>query len=155
MRCDAHDAPLSAGRRAYPVVIRGVGLFRCRMLSAPGSSSCRRRKNPDVLELIRAKTGRVYGHLVGLLTIAQRSPVAYIGILQEDKEAVFDAVDTTQACLEVAAELIKGIQVNKRGWNRRRMAGFLLANRSGDYLVTKDCLFRQAHQTVGRIVVLS
>ncbi len=117
-----------------------------------GSSLMPQKKNPDVPELIRAKTGRVYGHLVGLLTLLKGLPLAYNRDLQEDKEAVFDAVDTTQTCLEVAAELIKGIQVNKKRMERAGQAGFLLATDLADYLVTKEMPFRQAHQIVGRIV---
>lgn len=117
-----------------------------------GSSLMPQKKNPDVPELIRAKTGRVYGHLVGLLTLLKGLPLAYNRDLQEDKEAVFDAVDTTQICLEIAGELIKGIQVNKKKMEQAAQAGLLLATDLADYLVTKGMPFRQAHQTVGRIV---
>lgn len=117
-----------------------------------GSSLMPQKKNPDVPELIRAKTGRVYGHLIGLLTLLKGLPLAYNRDLQEDKEAVFDAADTTQACLEVAAELIKGVRVNKKRMEQAAKAGFLLATDLADYLVAKGVPFRQAHQIVGRIV---
>jgi argininosuccinate lyase len=117
-----------------------------------GSSLMPQKKNPDVPELIRAKSGRVYGHLVGLLTLLKGLPLAYNRDLQEDKEAIFDAVDTTRICLEVTAELLKGIQLNKKKMEQATQTGFLLATDLADYLVGKGVSFRQAHQTVGRIV---
>jgi argininosuccinate lyase len=110
------------------------------------------KKNPDVPELIRGKTGRVYGHLIGLLTLLKGLPLAYNRDLQEDKEAVFDAADTTQACLEIAAEIIKGIRVDKKRMLQAAQAGFLLSTDLADYLVGKGLPFRQAHHVVGRIV---
>jgi argininosuccinate lyase len=117
-----------------------------------GSSLMPQKKNPDVPELIRAKTGRVYGHLIALLTLLKGIPLAYNRDLQEDKEAVFDAADTTQACLEVAAEIVKGLRVDKKRMERAAQTGFLLATDLADYLVGKGLPFRQAHHIVGRIV---
>ena len=110
------------------------------------------KKNPDVPELIRAKTGRVYGHLMALLTVMKGLPLAYNKDLQEDKEAVFDAVDTVKSSLSVLTELVKGITVRREAAERAAGNGFLLATEAADYLVEKGLPFRQAHEAVGRIV---
>jgi len=117
-----------------------------------GSSLMPQKKNPDVPELIRAKSGRVFGHLIGLLTLLKGLPLAYNRDLQEDKESVFDTVDTAQICLEVAAEILKGIQIHKKKMEQAAQTGFLLATDLADYLVGKGMPFRQAHRIVGRIV---
>lgn len=117
-----------------------------------GSSLMPQKKNPDVPELIRAKTGRVYGHLMALLTVMKGLPLAYNKDLQEDKEAVFDSVDTVKASLSVLTELVSGIAVRREAAARAIQTGFLLATEMADYLVEKGLPFRQAHETVGRIV---
>jgi argininosuccinate lyase len=117
-----------------------------------GSSLMPQKKNPDVPELIRAKTGRVYGHLVALLTVMKGLPLAYNRDLQEDKEAVFDAADTIRDVLTVLTELVQGIAVRREAAERAARTGFLLATDLADYLVDKGLPFRQAHEIVGRIV---
>jgi argininosuccinate lyase len=117
-----------------------------------GSSLMPQKKNPDVLELIRAKTGRVFGHLMGLLTTLKGLPLAYNRDLQEDKEALFDTVDTVNASLSVLAELVKTLKINKEAMARAATQGFILATDLADYLVEKGLPFREAHEAVGRIV---
>jgi argininosuccinate lyase len=117
-----------------------------------GSSIMPQKKNPDVPELIRAKTGRVYGHLMALLTVMKGLPLAYNRDLQEDKEAVFDSVDTVKATLSILTEMIQGITVRRDAAAKATEAGFLLATEVADYLVEKGLPFRQAHEVVGRIV---
>jgi argininosuccinate lyase len=117
-----------------------------------GSSMMPQKKNPDVPELVRGKTGRVYGHLLALLTTMKGLPLSYNRDLQEDKEALFDALDTTAASVDVASEVIKGLTVNRAAMAKAAGSGFLLATELADYLVTKDVPFREAHATVGRIV---
>jgi argininosuccinate lyase len=110
------------------------------------------KKNPDVPELIRGKTGRVYGHLIGLLTMLKGLPLSYNRDLQEDKDALFDALDTVRTSVPLCAELIKGLTVNRTAIARATESGFLLATELADYLVTKGLPFREAHEVTGRIV---
>ena len=117
-----------------------------------GSSMMPQKKNPDVPELVRGKTGRVYGHLVGLLTTLKGLPLSYNRDLQEDKEAVFDALDTVMASLSLYAELIEGLTIRRATMRQAAESGFLLATELADYLVTKGVPFRQAHAIVGRLV---
>ncbi|HTN44414.1 MAG TPA: argininosuccinate lyase [Nitrospiria bacterium] len=117
-----------------------------------GSSLMPQKKNPDVPELIRAKTGRVYGHLMALLTVMKGLPLAYNRDLQEDKEAVFDSVDTVKTSLSVLTEMIPGITLRREAAAKAAENGFLLATEAADYLVEKGLPFRQAHEVVGRIV---
>lgn len=117
-----------------------------------GSSMMPQKKNPDVPELVRGKTGRVYGHLLALLTTLKGLPLSYNRDLQEDKEALFDAMTTVVGSLEVSTELIKGLTVNRAVLAKAAGSGYLLATELADYLVTKGVPFRQAHVTVGRVV---
>ena len=117
-----------------------------------GSSLMPQKKNPDVPELIRAKTGRVYGHLMALLTVMKGLPLAYNRDLQEDKEAVFDSIDTVKGSLSILTEMIQGVTVRREAAAKAAEAGFLLATEVADYLVEKGLPFRQAHEVVGRIV---
>jgi argininosuccinate lyase len=117
-----------------------------------GSSMMPQKKNPDVPELIRGKTGRVYGHLLGLLVTLKGLPLSYNRDLQEDKEAVFDALDTVTASVEIATELIKGLIINRRTLARAAAAGHLVATELADYLVGRGITFREAHQITGQIV---
>jgi argininosuccinate lyase len=117
-----------------------------------GSSMMPQKKNPDVPELVRGKTGRVYGHLLALLTTMKGLPLSYNRDLQEDKEALFDALDTVVASLGVSTELIKGLIVNRAMLAKAAESGYMLATELADYLVTKGVPFRQAHVTVGRVV---
>lgn len=117
-----------------------------------GSSMMPQKKNPDVPELVRGKTGRVYGHLLGLLTVLKGLPLSYNRDLQEDKEALFDALDTVTSSVTVYAELIRGLTMNRPAMAQAAGSGFLLATELADYLVTKGVPFREAHETVGRLV---
>lgn len=117
-----------------------------------GSSMMPQKKNPDVPELIRGKSGRVYGHLMGVLTVLKGLPLSYNRDLQEDKEALFDVLDTVSASVPLCAELIKGLTVNRAAVARAADSGFLLATELADYLVTKGLPFREAHEVTGRIV---
>jgi argininosuccinate lyase len=117
-----------------------------------GSSMMPHKKNPDVPELIRGKTGRVYGHLMGLLTVLKGLPLSYNRDLQEDKEALFDALDTVRGSITLSAELVKGLLVNRAAIARAADSGFLLATELADYLVTKGVPFREAHEVTGHIV---
>ena len=117
-----------------------------------GSSMMPQKKNPDVPELVRGKTGRVYGHLLALLTTLKGLPLSYNRDLQEDKEALFDALDTVTASVDVYTELIKGLTVQRPAMARAASSGYVLATELADYLVVKGIPFRQAHETVGRLV---
>jgi argininosuccinate lyase len=117
-----------------------------------GSSIMPQKKNPDVAELIRGKTGRVYGDLMALLTILKGLPLTYNRDLQEDKEPVFDAVDTVMSSLRVFIALLEGLTVNKGRMESATSEGFLTATDIADYLVRKDAPFRRAHHIVGEIV---
>jgi argininosuccinate lyase len=117
-----------------------------------GSSIMPQKKNPDVPELVRGKTGRVYGHLVALLTLLKGLPLAYNRDLQEDKEALFDALDTCTASLNVMKFLIAGMKPLEDRLMEDTRTGFLTATDLADYLVKKGIPFRKAHEIVGKAV---
>jgi argininosuccinate lyase len=117
-----------------------------------GSSIMPQKKNPDVPELVRGKAGRVFGALTALLTMMKGLPLAYNRDLQEDKEALFDALDTTRASLAVLAALVPGIKPRPERMREALEAGFLTATDLADYLVGKGVPFRQAHRQVGETV---
>ncbi len=117
-----------------------------------GSSMMPQKKNPDVAELIRGKTGRVYGHLNALLTIMKGLPLAYNRDLQEDKEPLFDTVDTVTACLAMARDLFHGLTVRGERMAAAAEQGFMNATDLADYLVGRGLSFRAAHDVVGRAV---
>ncbi len=117
-----------------------------------GSSIMPQKKNPDVPELVRGKTARVYGHLMGLLTLMKAQPLAYNRDNQEDKESLFDVIDTVKGCLQAYAGLVPGIVVNKKRMRVAAMQGFTTATDLADYLVGKDIAFRDAHAVVGQSV---
>ncbi len=117
-----------------------------------GSSIMPQKKNPDVPELVRGKTGRVYGHLIGLLTLLKGLPLAYNRDLQEDKEALFDALDTCSACLNITKFLVAGMKPREDRLADDSRTGFLTATDLADYLVKKGVPFRQAHEIVGKAV---
>jgi argininosuccinate lyase len=119
---------------------------------ATGSSIMPQKKNPDVAEVCRGKTGRVYGHLMGLLTTLKGLPLAYNRDLQEDKEAIFDAVDTLLISLKVVAGMVKTIKVRPERMLKSVDRSYLLATDLADYLVKKGESFRNAHGVVGRLV---
>lgn len=120
-----------------------------------GSSLMPQKKNPDSMELVRAKSGRVVGHLAGLLVMLKGLPLAYDKDMQEDKEAVFDATDTVKACLEVTTTVLGNIRVNEVRTREAASRGYMNATELADYLVRKGMAFREAHEMVGRIVLLA
>lgn len=117
-----------------------------------GSSIMPQKKNPDVAELARGKTGRVYGDLMGLLTVMKGIPLAYNKDMQEDKEQIFDAVDTVKMCLPVFAKMIATMTVNKDSMLNGAKGGFTNATDVADYLVKHGLPFRDAHAVVGKMV---
>jgi argininosuccinate lyase len=117
-----------------------------------GSSIMPQKKNPDVPELARGKSGRVYGHLIGLLTLMKGQPLAYNKDNQEDKEPVFDAADTVLDTLRVFAEMVAGIQVNADNMRAAAFEGYSTATDLADYLVKRGLAFRDAHEAVALAV---
>jgi len=111
------------------------------------------KKNPDVAELIRGKTGRVYGDLMTLLTVMKGIPLAYNKDMQEDKESVFDAIDTVNLALKTFSGMISTMKVNKNNMRKGAAGGFTNATDLADYLVKKGESFRNAHGIVGEIVL--
>jgi len=120
-----------------------------------GSSIMPQKKNPDVLELVRGKTGRVYGDLMALLTTMKALPLAYNKDMQEDKEVLFDTVDTVEKCLTVMSLLLNEVSFNGENMQRAAEKGHIMATDLADYLVTKGMTFRKAHETVGEIVLFA
>jgi len=119
---------------------------------ATGSSMMPQKKNPDGAELIRGKTGRVFGHLFALLTVLKGLPMTYNRDLQEDKEPLFDTVDTVYGCLRMARLLIKGMEPLQERMEEATKQGFLQATDLADYLVRKGTPFRLAHEIAGKVV---
>ncbi|HID98756.1 MAG TPA: argininosuccinate lyase [Thiotrichaceae bacterium] len=117
-----------------------------------GSSIMPQKKNPDVPELVRGKTGRVYGHLMSLLTLMKSQPLAYNKDNQEDKEPLFDTIDTLKGCLRVYADMIPTMQVQSEHMYSAAQRGFTTATDLADYLVRKGVAFRDAHEIVGKAV---
>ncbi len=118
-----------------------------------GSSIMPQKKNPDVAELVRGKTGRVYGHLVSLLTVMKSLPLAYNKDLQEDKEGMFDVVDTLKMSLTLFAPMIETMKVNEEVLKRTVNQDFANATDLADYLVRKSLPFRDAHEVIGKTVL--
>ncbi len=118
-----------------------------------GSSIMPQKKNPDIAELIRGKTGRVYGALMAILTTMKGIPLAYNKDMQEDKELTFDAVDTVKGCLALFTGMLKTMKFNKEAMASSAMNGFTNATDAADYLVGKGVPFRDAHGIVGRLVL--
>ncbi|USF26561.1 Argininosuccinate lyase [Firmicutes bacterium ASF500] len=119
-----------------------------------GSSIMPQKKNPDVAELVRGKTGRVYGDLVALLTVMKALPLAYNKDMQEDKESLFDAIDTVELCLPVFAAMVDTLTVRPKDMAKAAAGGFINATDCADYLVKKGLPFREAYMIVGRLVNL-
>lgn len=118
-----------------------------------GSSIMPQKKNPDMAELIRGKTGRVYGHLLGLLTVMKSLPLAYNKDLQEDKEGMFDTVETILNSLDVLAGMLSSMQVNQAKMQQSTENDFSNATELADYLAEKGLPFREAHEIVGKLVL--
>ena len=117
-----------------------------------GSSIMPQKKNSDMAELVRGKTGRVYGNLLALLTTLKGLPLAYNKDMQEDKEAIFDSVDTVTVCLEVFAPMIRTMKVKRDNMYRAAQGGFINATDLADYLTKRGMPFRSAYKIVGQIV---
>jgi argininosuccinate lyase len=118
-----------------------------------GSSIMPQKKNPDVAELVRGKTGRIYGHLIAMLTTAKGLPLAYNKDLQEDKEGLFDTVDTVKTSVVIYAAMLQNVQVKKDVMFNALKRDFSNATDMADYLVKKGLPFRQAHEVVGKTVL--
>ncbi len=118
-----------------------------------GSSIMPQKKNPDMAELIRGKTGRVYGDLIGFLTVMKGLPLAYNKDMQEDKEGVFDAIDTIKMCVPVFTAMVETMKVNKENMFKAAKGGFMNATDAADWLVKKGMPFRDAHAVIGQLVL--
>ena len=118
-----------------------------------GSSIMPQKKNPDMAELIRGKSGRVYGNLIGLLTVMKSLPLAYNKDLQEDKEGMFDTVETITVAIDILAGMLKTMTVNKEHMAESTEKDFSNATELADYLASKGLPFRQAHEIVGKLVL--
>jgi argininosuccinate lyase len=111
------------------------------------------KKNPDALELVRGKTGRVYGHALALLTIVKGLPLTYNKDMQEDKEAVFDTADTVRESLEVTATVLRNVRLREARARDAASVGYMNATEMADYLVRRGQPFREAHEAAGRMVL--
>lgn len=120
---------------------------------ATGSSIMPQKKNPDFAELVRGKTGRVTGDLMGLLMVLKGLPLAYNKDMQEDKESAFDAIDTTLACINVVSGMLSTLQINEDRMAKAALGGFMAATDLADHLVVQGLPFRAAHEVVGRLVL--
>ncbi len=143
-------------RLAEELVLWSTGEFGFVTMSdaySTGSSIMPQKKNPDFAELVRGKSGRVVGHLVALLVTLKGLPLAYNKDMQEDKEGVFDAVDTLSDCLKVMDGMVATMHINIEAMRADAQGGFMAATDLADYLVGKGLPFRQAHEVVGRIVL--
>ena len=129
------------------------GFFQLGDAIATGSSLMPQKKNPDSMELVRGKAGRVFGDLMSLLTTLKGLPLAYNKDMQEDKEAVFDSLDTTSASLRVTATVLRNIGIDKERAAAAASSGYMNATELADYLVRKGMPFREAHEVVGKIVM--
>lgn len=119
---------------------------------ATGSSIMPQKKNPDIAELVRGKCGRVYGNLMGILTVMKGLPLAYNKDMQEDKEGIFDSVDTVLQCLPIFTDMLATMTVNKENMRKAGEKGFINATDCADYLVKKGFAFRNAYKLTGRLV---
>jgi len=147
---------LHLSRLAEDVILYATTEFGFLELSdaiATGSSLMPQKKNPDSMELLRGKAGRVFGHLMSLLAMMKGLPLAYNKDMQEDKEAVFDTADTVHACLGVTTTVLRNLSLNKARARESASRGYLNATELADYLVRKGVPFREAHETTGRIVL--
>ena len=143
-------------RFSEEVVLWSTGEFAFVTLDdaySTGSSIMPQKKNPDAAELIRGKTGRVYGDLMALLTVMKGIPLAYNKDMQEDKEALFDAVDTLKGCLMVFRPMLATLKINKGTMRNTAEGGFINATDAADYLAERGVPFREAHAIIGNIVL--
>ena len=137
------------------LVIWSTGEFQFVEISdafTTGSRIMPQKKNPDVAELIRGKAGRVYGDLIAVLTMMKGLPMTYNRDLQEDKEPLFDAVDTVKSCTHILCEMVGHLKFNREKMLKAASGGFTTATDIAEYLVMKGVPFREAHKVVGRLV---
>jgi argininosuccinate lyase len=149
---------MHASRISEELIIWSTSEFGFITLSdeySTGSSIMPQKKNPDVPELIRGKTGRAYGNLIALLTVMKGLPLAYNKDTQEDKEPVFDSVKNALISIEILKETLKTMTVNKENMYKACKKGHLTATDLADYLVNKGVPFREAHHITGRAVALA
>ena len=146
---------LHLSRLAEDVILYSTtefGFFELSDAVATGSSLMPQKKNPDAMELVRGKTGRVFGHLTALLTMMKGLPLAYNKDMQEDKEAIFDTAGTVSAALSITSTVLRNVRLNEARAREAASQGYLNATELADYLARKGVSFREAHETVGRIV---
>lgn len=142
-------------RMSEELILWSTSAFRFVELSdgfCTGSSIMPQKKNPDVPELVRGKTGRVYGNLMALLTVMKALPLAYNKDMQEDKEPLFDTIDTVKGSLKIFVDMIREMRVNALSMGKAAGQGFSTATDVADYLVRKGLPFRDAHEAVGKAV---
>lgn len=152
---DSSILMMHLSRLSEELIIWSTSAFRFVDLSdgfCTGSSIMPQKKNPDVPELVRGKTGRVYGNLMALLTVMKALPLAYNKDMQEDKEPLFDTIDTVKGSLKIFADMIREMRVNVLSMERAAGQGFSTATDVADYLVRKGLPFRDAHEAVGKSV---
>ena len=138
------------------IILWSTGAFDFIVISdayATGSSIMPQKKNPDMAELIKGKTGRVYGSLMGLLTVMKGLPLSYNKDMQEDKEMVFDAVDTVKMSLSVFCGMFESIHFNTESMYKSALEGYMNATDAADWLVKKGIAFREAHEITGKLVL--
>jgi argininosuccinate lyase len=147
---------LHLSRLAEDIIVYATtefGFFELSDAIATGSSLMPQKKNPDSMELVRGKAGRVFGHLTALLAMMKGLPLAYNKDMQEDKEAIFDTADTVNGCLEVTTTVLRNLRLHEGRARESASQGYLNATELADYLACKGVPFREAHETVGRIVM--
>jgi argininosuccinate lyase len=152
---DAAILMMHLSRFSEELILWSTSEFRFVELSdgfCTGSSIMPQKKNPDVPELVRGKTGRVYGNLVALLTVMKSLPLAYNKDMQEDKEPLFDTIDTVKGSLKIFADMVREMRVNTATMRDAAARGFSTATDVADYLVRKGMPFRDAHEVVGKAV---
>ena len=157
LKCPVHDHDASEPflRGDHPLEhAMNTASSNWMMPIATGSSIMPQKKNPDIAELIRGKTGRVYGALTSLLTTMKGLPLAYNKDMQEDKELTFDAIDTVKGCLALFNGMIKTMHVNKETMAASSKNGFTNATDAADYLVKHGVPFRDAHGIIGQLVLI-
>jgi argininosuccinate lyase len=149
---------LHLSRLAEDIIVYSTAEFGFLELSdavATGSSLMPQKKNPDSMELVRGKAGRVFGNLSGLLAMLKGLPLAYNKDMQEDKEAIFDTADTVKASLRVTATVLRNTRVRANSTRAAADSGYMNATELADYLARKGLPFREAHDIVGRMVLMA
>jgi argininosuccinate lyase len=152
---DASILMMHLSRFSEELILWSTSAFQFIELSdgfCTGSSIMPQKKNPDVPELVRGKTGRVYGNLMALLTTMKALPLAYNKDMQEDKEPLFDTIDTVKGSLKIFADMIREMRINTENMRKAAGEGFSTATDVADYLVRKGLPFRDAHEVVGKTV---